>query len=349
MSNTLTLRKERVLRTLVAIGILAVCIFVVLKIQNMLISFVLAFTIYYLIAPFVNAIERTGVPRSISVASIFLFIGALAAIGTYLLLPGINSQLLSFKDELPKYIEGTAKLLANVDKILNASMGTTYGINISNTVESVMLSSSKQMISNLPQFFSSSLVVMILAPFFAFFILLDSQKLMKQFLAIVPNNLFELALKLQYQMNTQVGGFVRAKLIESGIIGAIVWIGLTSIDFPYSSLLAFFAALTNLIPYIGPVVGAVPAVLIALINGTTVFGFACLMGVYVLAQIIDNVFIIPLVVAKIVNLHPVSATIVIIIGAQLGGIIGMIISIPVASIIKLTSEAVYQHFVELRV
>ncbi len=349
MNNSLTLRKERIVRTLVVIGMVAISVFIVLKIKNMLVAFVLAFAIYHILAPFVNAIERTGVPRSISVIFLYVSIGILAGFGTYLLLPGISNQLLSFKNELPKYIEGTAGILSKTDQTLNSIFGTIYSIDIGKTVETKLFSFSKQTISNLPQIFSSSLTVMILAPFFAFFILLDSQKTIKKLLAIVPNNLFELALNLQHQMNAQIGGFVQAKLLESGIIGVVVWIGLISIAFPYSLLLASFAAITNLIPYLGPVIGAVPALLIALVNEKTALELICLMGVYLLAQLIDNIFIIPLVVAKIVNLHPVTATIVIIIGAQLGGIVGMIISIPVASIIKMTLTTVFQHFVEFRV
>ena len=70
--------------------------------------------------------------------------------------------------------------------------------------------------------------------------------------------------------------------------------------------------------------------------------------VYLLAQVIDIVFIIPLVVAKIVNLHPVTVIIAIIIGAQLMGVLGMVISIPITSALKLTITAVYQHLVDFR-
>jgi putative permease len=110
--------------------------------------------------------------------------------------------------------------------------------------------------------------------------------------------------------------------------------------------LGFFALITNLIPYIGPIIGAVPAVVIALINHESGVNLMLLTGVYFIAQLIDVIFIIPLVVAKIVDLHPVTVVIVIIIGSQVMGILGMMISIPVASVIKLVSNAVYHHIVD---
>ena len=118
------------------------------------------------------------------------------------------------------------------------------------------------------------------------------------------------------------------------------------VGFEYALLLAVFAGLSNLIPYIGPVVGAIPAVLIVLVNSVPGLEFLIVIAVYIVAQLIDNFFIIPLVVAKIVNLHPVTVAIVIIIGAQIGGILGMIISIPVACILKLTTTTVYSHLIE---
>jgi putative permease len=158
--------------------------------------------------------------------------------------------------------------------------------------------------------------------------------------------LFELALNLKHQINEQLGGFIRARLFEAGIVGFVVWLGLAAVGFPYAILLAIFAGLTNLIPYIGPIIGAIPAILIGLVTGLSGWVLLAVAGVYAAAQLIDNFLVIPLVVARIVNLHPVAVVIVIIVGAQMAGILGMIISIPVACILKITAVALYEHLVE---
>ena len=108
------------------------------------------------------------------------------------------------------------------------------------------------------------------------------------------------------------------------------------------------AGLTNLIPYIGPLIGAVPAILIALVNGYSGLSILAVVLVYVVAQVIDAGFLIPLMVAKIVDLHPVTVIVVIIAGAQLMGVLGMIISIPVASTLKVTVSTVYRHLIDTR-
>jgi putative permease len=341
-----SLTRERLIKSLAVVGILILCTVVVFKTENILVSFVLGFVIYYILAPIVNAIERIGVPRRIGVTGLFILITAISGFGIYILLPASAGQLSAFKNELPEFIEGTTKLLAIAELKLNSFLFNIYKIDISKSLEATLILFFKGLFDNLPNIISSSFVVIILAPFFAFFMLLDGQAVSKSLLALVPNNFFELALNLQYRISAQLGDFVRARLLEAGIVGICVWLGLAIIDFPYAVILAVFAGLSNLIPYIGPVAGAIPALLIALVNSVPGLEVLIVIAIYIIAQLIDNFFVIPLVVAKIANLHPVTVTVVIIIGAQIGGILGMIISIPVACIIKLIITTIYSHLVE---
>ena len=322
------------------------CTVIVFKTENILVSFVLGFVIYYLLSPVINAIERNGVSRRIGIAGLFILIAAASGFGIYILLPATAGQISAFKSELPKFIDGMTEIIANAELQLNSLLFNMYRIDISKSLESTLLFFFKGLFDDLPDIISSSLSVIILAPFFAFFMLLDGQTASKKLLAMVPNNFFELALNLQHRMNVQLGDFIRARLLEAGIVGLFVGTGLAIIGFPYAVLLAVFAGLVNLIPYIGPVIGAVPAVLIALVNGVPALEFLIVIAVYTTAQLIDIFLVIPLVVAKIVNFHPTIVVIIIIIGAQIGGILGMIISIPVACIIKLTITTVYSHLVE---
>ncbi|NNL42154.1 MAG: AI-2E family transporter [Desulfobacterales bacterium] len=341
-----SLTRERLIKSLAVIGILLLGMAVVFMTENILVSFVLGFVIYYLLTPVVNAIERSGINRRLGTTGLFILITAAFGFGFYLLLPATASQISAFKNELPELIDGTTKILSTSEQKLNSFLFNIYQIDISKSLESTLLLFFRGLFDDLPNIISSSLSVTILAPFFAFFMLIDGQAINKKFLALVPNNFFELALNLQHRMNVQLGDFIRARLLEAGIVGIFVGVGLAIIGFPYAVLLAVFAGLANLVPYIGPVIGAVPAVLIAFVDGVTALEFLMVIAVYSTAQLIDNFFIIPLVVAKIADLHPVTVAIVIIIGAQIGGILGMIISIPLVCIIKLIITTTYSHLVE---
>ncbi len=223
-----SLTRERFIKSFAVVGILMLCTVVVFKTENILVSFVLGFVIYYLLAPVVSAIERTGVSRRIGVTGLFILISAVAGFGIYILLPATASQLSAFKNELPKFIEGTLNLLAILEQKLNSFLFNMYKIDISKSLGATLIIFFKGLFDNLPDIISSSLVVIILAPFFAFFMLLDGQAVAKKLLALVPNNFFELALNLQNRINVQLGDFIRARLLEAGIVGFCIWLGLAT-------------------------------------------------------------------------------------------------------------------------
>jgi len=340
------LKREYMIKAVAVCGILAVCTLAVLKIENLLLSFVLAFVINYLFSPFANAFERKGISRKAGVAALFIITGILIALFFIKALPEIAAQIQSLKNEIPKYTRGITELFASMEKNLDIIFPNFLNIDVSKKTGVIMTTASDRFFQNLPGVISTSLSVMLLAPLLAFFMLIDGQKAVKKLLAIVPNPLFETALNLQYQINIQIGGFIRARLLEAAIVAIVVWTGLVLIDFPYAVIFAVFAGVTNLIPYLGPVIGTVPPVLVAVVNGATGVEIITVTSVFVIAQIIDAVLIVPVVVAKIVNLHAVVVIVVIIFGAQVGGVLGMIISIPVTSILKLIVITIYEHLIE---
>lgn len=347
------LHRERRLKLVAVVLVLLTGGVILLAVDNMLVSFVLAFVIKYLMAPIVDVLERKGVPRQTAILIPFVVVGCLIAFGIYKVLPLVSAQASLLESRLPKYQIDLVNLVSALEMRFKGFF-KLYNINFSQTVNAWIINKTTELSGSLPAVISGSLTVMMLAPFFAFFMLQDGRKVSRAILSLVPNNLFELAINVQHRLNEQMGGFIRARFLEAAIVGLVVWIGLQASGFPYATLLAIFAALTNLIPYIGPIIGAVPAVLIALVSEDALItssmslNLIIVTSIYFLAQLIDVVFIIPLVVARIVNLHPVTVIIVIIVGAQVMGILGMVISIPVASAIKLIFSAFYDHLMEFR-
>jgi putative permease len=348
MHAVAALQRERLLRSLTVAGILGAGIIAILMVEHLLVSSVLAFVISYLLAPLVNAMERSGLGRKAAVTALFLLLAGLLAVIVFLVLPTISRQLSHLQNQWPRFVEAVTRFLTHTEATLKALALNGNGIDISQSASRTLSTVSGRLFKELPQVISSSLSVVILAPFLAYFMLLDGQRAARSLMALVPNPLFEMALTLKHQINLQLGDFIRARLLEAAIVGGLVWGGLGLIGFPYAGILAVFAGLTNLIPYIGPFIGALPAVLIAGVDGASGWLFLTVVAVYLSAQLVDNLLIIPLLVAKIVDLHPVAVVLVIVAGAQIGGLLGMIISIPVACIIKLTIYTVYRHALEFR-
>ena len=346
-----SLKRERLLRLAAVIAIILTSLLVLIKVDDLLVSFVLAFVINYMIGPFINWLERLQVPRGLAVLVIFGVSAIFIFLGIYLVVPLVVDQLQQLLQEAPKLQIDLLALIVKTEHHFKIFFRTN-DINFSRAINTWLLDKSSLLSTLVPSIISHSFTVLLLAPLFAFFMLQDGRAISRSLLSLVPNNLFELALNLLHQINDQVGGFIRARFLEAAIVGAVVWVGLLAVAFPYATLLAIVAAVTNLIPYIGPVIGAAPAIAIALISPDAhladPIGLNVLIvcSIYFVAQLIDMLIIIPLVVAKIVNLHPALVIIVIIIGAQLMGVLGMMISIPVASVIKVTLTAIYEHLIE---
>lgn len=324
-------------------SVLIVSVLAVFWIKDLLPSVVVAVAFTYLLSPVVSKVESTGASRLLATSLVFsafiLFIILLLS----LLTPFLSGQVSSLQGELPKYIDGSVSLIQRLQKDLRLLSGGAIDVDLGGNFRIWMEAQSKTLLSNLPTYLKSSASVIILSPFIAFFLLKDGFMISKRFLALVPNSVYELTLNLQYQINMQIAQYFRARVLEAIIVGAVVLIGLWIIQFPYAAVLALFAGVTNLIPYLGPVVGAIPGIAIALINQEPNLTLFLVIAVYAIAQLIDMLFIIPLVVAKIVDLHPVTVVLAVIVGAQLLGILGMLISIPICSAIKVTFISVYQH------
>lgn len=337
------IRRIKLLFFLISLVFFLVLVFWV---KNLLVSLFLALVGFFLLKPFVDFLVRQGLSRLVSTLFPFLFFSLVFFGAALVIFPALGNQVDSLKAELPKYVEGTQKMLqsweSGVFSFLPVESKQRLGIELSQKVQQF----AQSVFKDLPEILSNSLTVLFLAPFLCFFMLLDGKEFYRRMISTVPNAYFELSMYLQHQIMEQMGGFIRARLLESVIVGFVIWIGLGVIQFPYALILAVFAALMNLIPYLGPLIGIVPGVLIALVNQETNAVTSYIVFIYLLAQLLDALIIVPMVVARIVNLHPVTVVLVVMVGSQTMGILGMIISIPFASAVKIIYSSIYQHITD---
>lgn len=180
--------------------------------------------------------------------------------------------------------------------------------------------------------------LMILVPLFTFFFLRDGRRIMSACVSLAPNRHFEMAHDLSYLVSRQLSQFVRGRVLEAIIVGLVVAGGLSLTDIRYAPMLGIFAGVTNLIPYIGPIVGMVPGLLIAFADLGVGGQFWWIVILYVLiAQVlVDNFILIPILISRVSNLHPLLVFFAIIVGGKLYGVIGMIIGVPIVSVVKIT-------------
>lgn len=198
------------------------------------------------------------------------------------------------------------------------------------------------LLNNFPDYLSMMLEWILLVPMFLYFFFMESRRFSQKFLEGIPNPIFEKTYVLFSQFNTKFGEYIMAKFIEATIIGTVITLGLLIIGFPYPFILGFIAGVTNILPYIGPVIGFIPAFLVALLSKDPQVGMFGMVLIFTLANLIDMILVFPLLVSKIVNLHPIVVVVSVLVGSQLAGIVGMIVIIPFIAFFKLLFKEIYK-------
>ena len=138
-----------------------------------------------------------------------------------------------------------------------------------------------------------------------------------------------------------MGWYLRGQFTDAFVVGLLSVMALWLLDVQYFIIIGIFAGLANMIPYVGPVAGAVPAIVITLINGKEPISVLYIIIAFAIVQLIDNIIIQPLVLSKSVNLHPLIIVFAVLIGGQFFGLLGMLLAVPAAGIIKVTSSELY--------
>lgn len=188
-----------------------------------------------------------------------------------------------------------------------------------------------------------SIVEIVLLPVLAFYFLIDGRKLKHEFVALVPRPYLPDTLRLLRQFNRIMRDFVYGQFILCVLAGAVVWLGLMALGVKYPITMGVLAGITRAIPIIGPIIGGIPIILLTWATKGTTTALAVL-GFFTLLHLIESKFIMPMLIGDRMELHPIVIILVlliggeaggIVIGGQLGALLGMFFAAPVASLLRI--------------
>ncbi len=311
--------------------------------SGLFVPLLLALVIAFLFDPVVGSLEKRNIARTPAIFTVFLLIIAVTMFTANWIIPYIQNMWSSLITDFPRY---TAQFIAYI-KEAQTSWQTRIPYLANYDLTGSIHNSTKQMLSYMLVETPKSALklggLMVMVPIFAFFFLRDGNNIKRKLVALAPNRYFEMAHDLSFLISRQMAHFVRGRVIEAIIIGIVVTIGLSFTDIRYAPLLGFFAGITNLIPYVGPIVGMIPGILIAAVDLGIGGQFWWIIILYILiAQVIfDNFILIPILISRVANLHPVLVILAIVMGGKIYGVLGMIIGVPIASACKIA-------FIEIR-
>lgn len=286
--------------------------------------------------PWVNGLQRRKVPRIVATLFIYLaFFGSFLVI-LLLLIPPIAQQIGDIAQNFPEYYN---RVINDFQGFQDFSLQQQVFDNLDNVFQSLQ--------SNLSQTTGGifSAVGSIFGGVFAFmgvvvitfYILLEEDALKKFIRAITPVKYQPYVFQLVNRSQDRLQMWLRGQLILSLIISTLTYIGLSLLGVEYALVLALWAGLTEFIPYLGPLLGGIPAVFIALTTGNFLTAVIVVL-LYVVIQQLENNLIVPKVMQKAVGLNPLVVIIVMLTGAKLAGIVGLLLAVPFTIIIKAFME-----------
>jgi predicted PurR-regulated permease PerM len=188
-------------------------------------------------------------------------------------------------------------------------------------------------------------LIFIIGPIIAFYLLVDLPHIRIVFRGLVPERARGDAMVLSRRLSTAIGGYFRGQLAVAIVVGAMASIGMLLIDLPFWLIVGMIAGIFNMIPLVGPWIGAVPGIIIAFTTGGGVGKAVAVAVVMAIVQQIDNHFISPMVMQRAVKLHPAVVMLALLAGGSLAGFFGLLLAVPATATLKIVCGHVWRHFV----
>ncbi len=320
---------------------LVVALIVVLTLGGMLAPVFAGVILAFLMQGMVAKLKQLGMRHLTSVSIVFVgFVSALMAL-LLVVIPESWRQLVNLLNELPRMMSQGQELLMLLPErypdLITA--GQVQAIIEQAAAElgklgQVVLSFSLSSIGSLIQV----LIYLVLVPILVFFFMKDGGLIIRWWTSFLPEKRAIIS-KVGIEMEDQIANYVRGKVVEILVVGAVTYVAFIILDLRYSALLALMVGLSVVIPYIGAAVVTIPVALIAFFQWGWSSEFMYLMLAYGIIQALDGNVLVPLLFSEAVNLHPVAIIVAVLVFGGLWGFWGVFFAIPLATLLKAVMSA----------
>lgn len=328
----------RALKLIAVVFVLCGVVWFVYAVRGTLTPFVISAVIAYVLSPWVGRLEARGIRRSVAVAALFLLFLSVFVGGIVVAVPRVVQEATAFSAKLPEYTERVKASTLTVAQDLQKRYPIIKEKKVLEKLAEKAQQASERMAADLPAYLAglgSVLSLFVLVPFITFFFLVESKATLDWLFETVPSRQTETVLSLFSEIDESLGSYIHGQVIESMCVGLLAIAGLMIIGVDYAVIIGGTAGFANMIPYLGPFVGSVPAMIVGFIKYQSFDIVLKVAAVFAAVQFIDNNFIQPFIMSKGVNIHPLLVMFAVLAGAEVGGVLGMFLAVPVACIVKI--------------
>lgn len=322
---------------LVKIAIIFIFILILLiyffynPVQSVVNLVLIAFIIAYSIKPLRNYFcDKFKISKRVSSLIIILISLGIFTTIIYFIVPTIIYESGNFGvmlDNVELYLTN----IANKLNLTDLSLFETAYIQVNEKINLFLASLSRNLIDNIASILEN-LIGFAIVPIVAYYFLADGEMIYNKLLLIFPTDKRILIRKINSNIDKVLSRYIVSQLLLSAIIGVLTFIMLLILGIKLPIILAILNAIANIIPYFGPIIGGVPIVFIALIQSPTK-AILALVGAFLIQQI-EGDLLAPKITGICINFHPIIIIILLILGGKIGGVVGMILAVPVLVIAK---------------
>jgi putative permease len=306
---------------------------------DLVLTVICSILIAFILRPLVRILEfKFNLKRGAAIALVFVLVGGIVVFTLVETIPLMISRLQSMYEQLRQFPFEEKLTVAAKEMTIHIPFvdSSTMGTRVHGMIEQFVLFAGDAAGTAV-----SYLLNLAIVPFITYFILAEGDAGIKSFVEKIPNKYFEMSLNLMDKVGKELVSYLRGLILECCIVGGLWVIGFMVIGVPYAFLLGVLTGIANLVPYIGPIAGAGLGLIVSL---TVTGNFQMLLPIavlYLLTRIIDDIILQPLCFGKSLDMHPVAIVVTLIIGHQLMGVSGMVISIPIATILRVSATETY--------
>ncbi|HXH55943.1 AI-2E family transporter [Iamia sp.] len=312
---------------------------------------VLAGALVFLLNPIVSVLERRGLPRLFGTLVAFLGVVLLFAVLGAVLYPLIASQADDVSERWPRLQADAEEWIDDLSQRSDDDNWPVHLPSVEEIEDQADTGDDQELgeqVATLREYLVRAFhigIIFVLGPFLAFYLLVDLPDVRRRVEELIPERSTREVQFLAHRLNAAIGGFFRGQLAVAFIVGVLVSIGLKAVvDLPLWLVVGMVAGVFNMIPLIGPWVGAVPGIVVALATKDVkaAIGVAVVM---VVVQQIDNHFITPTVMRRAVQLHPAAVMIALLAWGTIGGFFGLLLAVPLTATAKIIGGHLWRKYV----
>lgn len=295
--------------------------------------------------PTVDKLQERKIPRALSMLGIYIIIFIILGIFISQLIPLIAGQTIELANKVGIFINNISEGKLNIpfaDKIQPYISEFLEGIDKKTLIDGLktaLLKIGEQLQNvagnawNAVKIVFNGIFNAVLVLFLTFFFVVDNKGVEKFLRSLFPSRYEDYIIDKTYLIKVKIGSWLRGQFLLMIFIGVITFIGLTILQVEYAATLAMIAGLMEFIPVVGPILSAVPAILIA--ANTSGWLVLWILILYFIIQQIENNILVPMVMRKTVGLHPTIVIIAMLIGGKFLGLLGVILAVPVATLLSI--------------